>query len=126
MQRFWPVQALAIFVLAAVVHTWPLASAPGWWTRVDNADTALNAWAIAWVGMAVLKAPLDLFNGNIFFPEPRTVAFSEVMLPQALLGGAPPPGRRGPGSGAGLQPARHRRLRAERLRDVVADLALDR
>lgn len=75
-----------IFALAAVVHTWPLASAPGWWTRVDNADTALNAWAIAWVGMAILRAPLDLFNGNIFFPEPRTVAFSEVMLPQAMLG----------------------------------------
>lgn len=73
-------------MIAAVIHTWPLAAAPGWWTRVDNADTALNAWAIAWVGMAILKTPLDLFNGNIFFPEPRTVAFSEVMLPQALLG----------------------------------------
>jgi hypothetical protein len=69
-----------------VVHTWPLATAPGYWTRLDNADTALNSWAIAWVGMALLRSPLDLFNGNIFFPEPRTVAFSEVMLPQALLG----------------------------------------
>ena len=36
---------LAVFVLAAVLHTWPLASAPGMWTRVDNADTALNTWA---------------------------------------------------------------------------------
>jgi hypothetical protein len=53
---------------------------------VDNADTALNAWAIAWVGMAVLRWPLDLFHANIFFPEPRTLAFSEIMLPQALLG----------------------------------------
>ena len=69
-----------------MLHTWPLASAPGVWARVDNADTALNAWAIAWVGMAVVTRPFDLFDANIFYPEPRTLAFSEVMLPQALLG----------------------------------------
>jgi hypothetical protein len=77
---------LALFVAAAIVHTWPLASAPGTWGRVDNADTALNAWAIAWVGMALVHDPLQLFNANIFHPEPRTLAFSEVMLPQAVLG----------------------------------------
>jgi hypothetical protein len=77
---------LAIFVLAAVLHTWPLAARPGWWSRIDNADTALNAWAIAWVGMAIVRAPTALFEGNIFYPEPRTLAFSEIMLPQALLG----------------------------------------
>lgn len=76
---------LAVFVLAAVLHTWPLASAPGTWTRVDNADTALNTWAVAWVGIMSVRAPLDLFDANIFYPEPRTLAFSEVMLPQALL-----------------------------------------
>jgi hypothetical protein len=73
-------------VLAAVLHTWPLAARPGWWSRIDNADTALNAWAIAWVGMAIVRAPTALFEGNIFYPEPRTLAFSEIMLPQALLG----------------------------------------
>lgn len=77
---------LALFALGAILHTWPLAAAPGTWARVDNADTALNAWIIAWVGMAALRWPWDLFNGNIFYPEPRTVAFSEVMLPQALVG----------------------------------------
>jgi hypothetical protein len=74
-----------VFAAAAVLHTWPLASAPATWARVDNADTALNAWAIAWVGMALLRDPLHLFDANIFYPEPRTLAFSEVMLPQALL-----------------------------------------
>jgi hypothetical protein len=75
---------LALFVAAAILHTWPLAS-PGSWGRVDNADTALNAWVIAWVGMALPRDPLHLFNANIFYPEPRTLAFSEVMLPQAVL-----------------------------------------
>ncbi len=77
---------LALFLAAAVLHTWPLASAPGTWARVDNADTALNVWAIAWVGMTLPRDPLRLFDANIFFPEPRTLAFSEIMLPQAVLG----------------------------------------
>ena len=77
---------LAFFTLAAVLHTWPLASAPGTMGRVDNADTALNAWIVAWVGTTFPAAPLRLFDANIFYPEPRTLAFSEVMLPQALLG----------------------------------------
>jgi len=75
-----------VFALAAVLHTWPLASAPATWSRVDNADTALNAWVVAWVGMILPRDPLHLFDANIFYPEPRTLAFSEVMLPQALLG----------------------------------------
>jgi hypothetical protein len=86
MQGFGPFKTLASFVLAAVLHTWPLAAAPGWWSRIDNADTALNALAIAWVGITIVRAPTTLFDGNIFYPEPRTLAFSEVMLPQALLG----------------------------------------
>ena len=77
---------LAFFTLAAVLHTWPLASAPGTMGRVDNADTALNAWIVAWVGMTFPAAPLRLFDANIFYPEPRTLAFSEVMLPQSLMG----------------------------------------
>ena len=77
---------LAFFTLAAVLHTWPLASAPGAMGRVDNADTALNAWIVAWVGMTLPAAPLQLFDANIFYPEPRTLAFSEVMLPQSLMG----------------------------------------
>ena len=77
---------LALFTAAAVIHTWPLAAAPGTWARVDNADTALNAWIVAWVGTALLRAPASLFDANIFYPEPRTLAFSEVMLPQAIIG----------------------------------------
>lgn len=69
-----------------MLHTWPLASAPATLGRVDNADTALNAWIIAWVGMVFPTDPLHVFDANIFYPEPRTLAFSEVMLPQALLG----------------------------------------
>jgi hypothetical protein len=69
-----------------VAHTWPLASAPATLGRLDNADTALNAWIVAWVGHQVVRDPLHLFDANIFYPEPRSLAFSELMLPQALMG----------------------------------------
>jgi hypothetical protein len=68
-----------------VVHTWPLASAPGTLARLDNADTALNAWAIAWVAHQLPRDPSHLFDANIFFPEPRALAFSEPLIVPSLL-----------------------------------------
>lgn len=53
---------------------------------MDNADTALNAWIIAWVSHALTTAPLHLFDANIFYPEPRTLAFSEHLAVQGVLG----------------------------------------
>jgi hypothetical protein len=38
--------SLLVFVALAVAHTWPLASAPAHWSRVDNGDAALNIWAV--------------------------------------------------------------------------------
>lgn len=53
---------------------------------MDNADTALNAWIVSWVAHQLANAPLHLFDANIFFPEPRTLAFSEHMVVQGVLG----------------------------------------
>jgi hypothetical protein len=90
------IAALVFFVALAVFHTWPLATAPGTWCRNDNADTMLNEWTVAWVAHAVVSKPLHLFDANIFYPEKRTLAYSEPMLPQSLmvapvlwLGGSP-------------------------------------
>ncbi len=55
-------------------------------SRMDNADTALNAWILAWVAHQLPVAPLQLFDANIFYPEPRTLAFSEHMFVQGLMG----------------------------------------
>jgi len=82
--------------LLAVAHTWPMASAPHRYSRIDNADYVLNAWAISWVAHQVVADPLHLFDGNIFWPERRTLAYSEAMIvqglmamPVRLLGGSP-------------------------------------
>jgi hypothetical protein len=69
-----------------VLHTWPLATGLSSLSRMDNADTALNAWILSWVAHQLALAPLQLFDANIFFPEPRTLAFSEHMVVQGVMG----------------------------------------
>ncbi len=76
----------ALFVFLAVAHTWPLASGVGYWSRHDNADTILNEWVLAWIAHILPQHPLQLFNANIFYPEARTLAFSEHMIVQGVLG----------------------------------------
>ena len=78
---------LLLFVLLAVFHTWPLASAPGTLSRHDNSDAVLNEWAVAWVAHQVVRNPLRLFEANIFHPESNTLAFSEHMFLQGMMGG---------------------------------------
>jgi hypothetical protein len=78
--------ALAFFLLLAVAHTWPLASAPGRLSRNDNADTVLNEWILAWDVHAATHDPRHFFDGNMFYPEPDTLAYSEPLLVPAALG----------------------------------------
>jgi hypothetical protein len=89
--RAWVVRyprwaTLALFIALAIVHTWPLATDPGHLTRHDNRDTMLNEWIVAWVAHQAPRDPLHLFDGNIFFPERYSLAYSEAMLPQAAMG----------------------------------------
>jgi hypothetical protein len=88
--------AAVLFLALAVAHTWPLAAAPGYWSRNDNGDTLLNEWALAWVARTLPTHPLDLYDANIFYPEKRTLAYSEhlvvqgaLVIPVFLLGGSP-------------------------------------
>jgi hypothetical protein len=78
--------ALAACLALAVLHTWPLATGPSVLSRHDNADAMLNEWIVAWVAHQAPRAPLRLFDANIFHPEPRTLAFSEHMTVQGLMG----------------------------------------
>ena len=64
--RRWPI--LLLFAAFAVLHTWPLATAPGSLSRNDNADTILNEWTIAWVAHQAIADLPDLFDANIFYP----------------------------------------------------------
>jgi len=50
----------------------------------DDGDPLLNAWALAWVAHELPVAPRHLFDANIFYPERRTLAFSETLLAPGL------------------------------------------
>lgn len=76
--------SLALFVLLATAHTWPMAAAPSHWSRVDG-DGGLNTWAVSWVAHALIEDPRRLFDANIFYPQHLTLAYSEAMLLQGAF-----------------------------------------
>ena len=50
----------------------------------DQGDPLFSIWRLAWVAHQLPRAPLDLFEGNIFHPHPHTLAYSDAMLVPAL------------------------------------------
>ena len=82
----WPrAAALIFFIILTVIETWPLAAHPARLSRNDNGDTLLNEWTIAWVAHQAPRDPAHLFDGNIFYPEHDTLAYSEAMIVQSAL-----------------------------------------
>src|SRR5579863_1450244 len=88
--------SLALFLALAVAHTWPLAKAPGSLSRNDNGDTVLHEWIMAWVVHQTVRDPLHFFDANIYYPERRTLAYSDPLIVESamaaplLLSGASP------------------------------------
>jgi len=77
---------LALFAALATLHTWPLATDPAHLTRLDNDDTALNTWIVAWVAHQVARDPLRLFDAPIFHPAHDALAFSEHLFVPSMMG----------------------------------------
>ena len=84
-----PWVALGYLSLALLV-TWPLALGLGRDVPGDLGDSLLNMWILGW-GAGHLPGLLTgatswqaFWNGNIFHPEPYTLALSEHMFAQAL------------------------------------------
>src|SRR3954464_8436240 len=88
--------AAALFVALPLIATYPLARAPASYAFFTHADAQLNMWILAWDAHALAHHAAHLFDANIFFPEPRTLAYSETLLgylpifgPILWLGGSP-------------------------------------
>lgn len=87
--------AMLLFLLLAVMMTWPLA--PNINRAVsDPGDPYINTWILDWVSHALLHAPTKLFHANAFYPARYSLAFSENLI---LVGAALTPLRL-----AGVQP----------------------
>ena len=84
-KRLRPVAVpVVLFVVLACVVMWPQVR-----HIVDSAvphyDVYFNMWRLEWIAHALATSPRDLFDGNIFYPEPRTLAFSDAMLVEGVI-----------------------------------------
>lgn len=75
---------LIFFTALTVLHLFPLSLRPLDMVH-DPGDPLLNAWILSWVGHQAFRNPFALFDANIFYPHRNTLAFSEHMLPLALV-----------------------------------------
>ena len=80
-----PWLVFAAYCFITIAFLWPLARDPAHQV-IPNEDVYGNAWALAWVVHQVTTAPLHLFEANVFFPVPSSLAYTEPLLPQALQG----------------------------------------
>ncbi len=81
-----PRTALLVCLALALLHTWPIVSAPGRHSLNANADAQLNEWTLSWITRALTRDPRHLMDGNIFAPEPHTLTYTDPMLVPALMG----------------------------------------
>lgn len=81
--------AFLLYTLIAIGMTAPLAlHLPDHLLGTDsNAtnDTFFSVWIFGWQAHQLISDPLNLFQGNIFYPFQNSLAFSEIILPGALL-----------------------------------------
>ena len=84
--RRFALTSLAFFLVAALVHTWPLITDPGGLSRNDTHDTIHHEWILAWDAHALATNPLRLFQTNTFYPEPDTLAYSDHIIVQGMIG----------------------------------------
>jgi hypothetical protein len=84
-RRFRPgLAVLVLFAALTVLMTWPQARHLS--THVPDADDPLlSIWRIAWIAHALPTRPADLLNGNIFYPEKRTLAYTDSVLLQGFV-----------------------------------------
>lgn len=89
--RWVPLIAGLGYALLLALRAWPLVTRPGSavvdplaggeagaiWTRID---LDLLMWILAWTAHAVVAAPLEIFQANIFHPSPDALASSEHLL----------------------------------------------
>jgi hypothetical protein len=85
-----PVLAAALYSGLSLILTWPLVLGIAGDVPGDLGDSLLNMWIIAWGAQHVpqlLTGAIgwpEFWNGNIFHPEPLTLALSEHLFGQTI------------------------------------------
>jgi hypothetical protein len=76
--------ATLLFVALTIALTWPQATVLATHAR-EHHDVYFNMWRLAWMFHALTNPRVDLFEGNIFYPEPRTLTLSDAMVVEGLV-----------------------------------------
>lgn len=87
-----PASVTAIYLVIALVMTWPLPIVMTSSIAGDTGDTLFNCWVLLWTSGQLLRALAgdpgalaQYWNANIFYPAPLTLAYSEHLTPQMLM-----------------------------------------
>jgi hypothetical protein len=78
-------KVLLAFVALTIVLTYPLSLHPSDRVLAVAPDTDLFIWTLAWDAHALVSQPLALFDANIYYPQARTLAYSENLLGGAIF-----------------------------------------
>jgi hypothetical protein len=74
-----------LYAVLAAVMTYPQVTGLHNAVAADDFDPLFSVWRLSWVAHQLPRAPAHLFDGNIFYPEPTTLAYSDAMLAPALM-----------------------------------------
>jgi hypothetical protein len=74
---------LGLFALLTVAATWPQALYLSS-RATPHQDVFFNMWRLRWFAHALVTPSAHLFDANIFYPEPRTLALSDAMIVEGL------------------------------------------
>ncbi|HEY2941033.1 MAG TPA: hypothetical protein VGN09_01235 [Vicinamibacteria bacterium] len=72
------------YLVIAVLWALPMTARPT--ERVPDLGDPLHlAWTMAWDAHALVHQPLRLYDANAFHPYPRSLAFGDHLLPEAVM-----------------------------------------
>ena len=81
--RLESLAAIAVFAVLVAAMTWPQALHLSS-HATQHQDIYFNMWRLAWFAHALATSPSRLFDANIFYPEPRTLALSDAMIVEGV------------------------------------------
>jgi hypothetical protein len=76
---------ILLYLALACIFTRPMLTQGNNATYKDPYDPTFEAWTLAWDIKQLKSNPLDLFNANIYYPNPYTLAYSDHQLTTAVM-----------------------------------------
>ena len=66
--------AITLVLALTILVTWPQATQMSSMTS-PHFDAQFSIWRLGWIAHALATAPTHIFDANIFYPAPRTLAY---------------------------------------------------